>query len=229
MIAKIILCFIASVLAEDFYGKYSKVEELTDANFKSKVIDSDEMWLVEFYAPWCGHCQAFKPSYEKAAKTLKGVVKVGAMNMDVEKATGSKYGVTGFPTVKFFGLDKKKEPLTYNDQRDADAVVKYVLGQISQNVKARLGGKISSDDNKKSSGSSGSKSGGSSHSDKDEVIVLTTSDFNEKVLKSKDIWIVEFYAPWCGHCKNLEPEYKAAAAKLKGQVKLGKVDATVEE
>ena len=45
------------------------------------------------------------------------------------------------------------------------------------------------------------------------------------VLGSKDIWIVEFYAPWCGHCKALEPEYKAAAAQLKGQVKLGKVDA----
>jgi protein disulfide-isomerase A6 len=60
------------------------------------------------------------------------------------------------------------------------------------------------------------------------VVVLTDANFNDLVLKSKDIWLVEFYAPWCGHCKSLEPEWNIAAGKLKGQVKLGKVDATVE-
>jgi protein disulfide-isomerase A6 len=44
------------VKADGFYEKGSRVEELTDSNFKSKVLDSDEIWVVEFYAPWCGHC-----------------------------------------------------------------------------------------------------------------------------------------------------------------------------
>jgi len=48
---------LATVAAEEFYGgKYSKVEEITDANFQQKVLDSEEMWVIEFYAPWCGHC-----------------------------------------------------------------------------------------------------------------------------------------------------------------------------
>ena len=72
------------------------------------------------------------------------------------------------------------------------------------------------------------KSSSGSASDKD-VVVLTDSNFDEVVLGSKDIWLVEFYAPWCGHCKKLEPEWNEAATKLKGSVKLGKVDATVEE
>ena len=58
------------------------------------------------------------------------------------------------------------------------------------------------------------------------MVVLDVTNFDSLVMKSKDIWMVEFYAPWCGHCKALEPEYKQAAAQLKGQVKLGKVDAT---
>jgi protein disulfide-isomerase A6 len=59
---------------------------------------------------------------------------------------------------------------------------------------------------------------------------LTEDNFDEKVMKSKEIWMVEFYAPWCGHCKDLEPEYKSAATQLRGQkVNLGLVDATLEE
>mmetsp|Transcript_30822 Transcript_30822/g.30329 ORF Transcript_30822/g.30329 Transcript_30822/m.30329 type:complete len:124 (+) Transcript_30822:406-777(+) len=77
---------------------------------------------------------------------------------------------------------------------------------------------------KKSEGKSKSKE---PITDKD-VAVLDASSFDDLVLKSKDIWLVEFYAPWCGHCKKLEPEWNEAASKLKGTVKLGKVDATVE-
>ena len=61
-----------------------------------------------------------------------------------------------------------------------------------------------------------------------DVVVLDSLNFDELVLESKDIWIVEFYAPWCGHCKALEPEWEMAATKLKGQVKLGKVNAEAE-
>lgn len=64
-------------------------------------------------------------------------------------------------------------------------------------------------------------------SDSKDVVELTDDNFDKTVLNSEDMWLVEFYAPWCGHCKNLAPEWAAAATQLKGKVKLGALDATV--
>ena len=64
--------------------------------------------------------------------------------------------------------------------------------------------------------------------EKGEVIVLNSANFDKLVMSQKDMWMVEFYTPWCTHCKQFEPEWNEAALKLKGQVKLGKVDANAE-
>lgn len=189
---------------------------LDSKNFNSKVIQSDELWLVEFYAPWCGHCKNLAPEWIKAAKALKGVVKVGAVDMDQPDAqsVGAPYGIRGFPTIKIFGKNKNS-PSDYNSGRTAQAIVDEALNQLKTLVKERLTGK-----------SSGSSKGGSKSSDSD-VVELTESNFEKTVLNSDDMWLVEFFAPWCGHCKNLEPEWARAATELKGKVKLGAVDATV--
>lgn len=220
------LAAVVSVVSAMYESAASKVQTLDSTNFREKVLESDELWLVEFYAPWCGHCKNLEPEWEKAAKLLKGVVNIGAVNADEDKHLGGQYVEQGFPTIKVFGLGKKKSKgEDYTGGRTADAIVNFALDKLNSQVKRRLNGKDSSSSSSGSK-SSGSKSGG--YKTEDNVIVLNQANFDDVVMKSKDIWIVEFYAPWCGHCKNLEPEYKVAAANLKGQVKVGKVDATVE-
>ena len=204
-------------ICHSLYDKSSDVIELNPNNFESRVIDSDEVWIVEFFAPWCGHCKSLVPEYKKAANALKGVVKVGAVDADAHNALGSRFGVRGFPTIKIFGANKKS-PVDYSGPRNSAGLIDAAFKELRRLVDSRSGG-----------GSSGGSSGGSGRKagDKRDVIELTDSNFEEKVLKSDDLWLVEFFAPWCGHCKNLEPIWAEAATELKGKVKVGALDATV--
>lgn len=82
------LCFILLISISavfTLYGSSSDVVKLTSSNFNKDVVNSADIWMVEFFAPWCGHCKNLAPEWEKAAKVLKGIVKVGAVDMDVEK------------------------------------------------------------------------------------------------------------------------------------------------
>lgn len=90
---------------------------LNEDNWKSEVLDSNDLWLVEFYAPWCGHCKNMAPEWEKAAKQLKGVVKLGAVDMTTDERVGAPYKIEGFPTLKWFG-DNKKSPVNYEGGRE---------------------------------------------------------------------------------------------------------------
>ena len=69
-------------------------------------------------------------------------------------------------------------------------------------------------------------SGGGSGS---KVVELTESSFEKAVLGSDDLWIVAFTAPWCGHCKNLVPQFATASVDAAGKAKFGNVDSTEQQ
>jgi len=198
-----------------FYSSSDAVVNLTPANFDKEVTNSDSLWIIEFYAPWCGHCQQLTPEWKKAALALKGFVKIGAADVDNHQALGQRFGIQGFPTIKVFGGDKSK-PTDYNGQRSASAIVEEAARLARTMIQDRMSGKGG-----KSGGSGGGKKGNPA-----DVVELTTTSFDKDVMGSKDMWLVEFYAPWCGHCKKLAPEWASAASTLKGKAKLGAVDAT---
>lgn len=74
---------------------------LKDSNF-SEFIDKNRYVMVEFYAPWCGHCQSLAPEYAAAATELKGEVVLAKVDATEETVLAQKYEIQGFPTVFFF-------------------------------------------------------------------------------------------------------------------------------
>ncbi|XP_041020316.1 probable protein disulfide-isomerase A6 [Juglans microcarpa x Juglans regia] len=184
----------SSALAED-------VVVLTDDNF-DKEVGQDRGALVEFYAPWCGHCKKLAPEYEKLGTSFKKAksVLIGKVDCDAHKDVCSKYGVSGYPTIQWFPKGSL-EPKKYEGARTAEALAEFVNMEAGVNVKIA--------------------------SIPSNVVVLTPESFNEIVLdETKDV-LVEFYAPWCGHCKSLAPIYEkvATAFKLEEDVVIANLDA----
>ena len=86
--------------------------------------------MVEFYAPWCGHCKQLAPEWEEAAKKLKGSVKLGAVDATVHNSLAQEYGIKGFPTIKLFSAGKKKKAKDYQGPREAAGIVDYALSSL---------------------------------------------------------------------------------------------------
>ncbi|XP_059313279.1 probable protein disulfide-isomerase A6 [Lycium ferocissimum] len=181
-LAILALFLFSSVLADD-------VVVLTEENFE-KEIGQDRAALVEFYAPWCGHCKKLAPEYEKLGASFKKAksVVIAKVDCDEHKSVCSKYGVQGYPTIQWFPKGSL-EPKKYEGARSAEALAEFVNSEGGTNVKIA--------------------------SIPSSVVVLSSDNFDEIVLdETKDV-LVEFYAPWCGHCKSLAPIYEKVAAAFR--------------
>lgn len=128
------ILFIISVSSVGAAEEAAKEHVLTldHSNF-SDTVTKHKFIVVEFYAPWCGHCQRLAPEYEKAASVLSGheppitLAKFDA-NENENRELATKYEVRGFPTIKIL-RDGGESVQDYNGPRDADGIVAYLKKQ----------------------------------------------------------------------------------------------------
>ncbi|RPD60361.1 protein disulfide isomerase [Lentinus tigrinus ALCF2SS1-7] len=179
--------FLAAVLSVGS-ALASNVLELTPDNF-DEIIGKGKPALVEFFAPWCGHCKNLAPVYEQLADAYahaKDKVIIAKVDADgVGRPLGQQYGVTGFPTLKWFGPEGG-EPEKYDGGRDLEALANFVTSKSG--VKSSI-----------------------KPPPPPAYQILDIHTFDDVALNPEKDVIVAFTAPWCGHCKRLKPIYDDVA------------------
>jgi len=178
---------------------YADVAVVTDSNF-DEVVDGSKSVLLKFYAPWCGHCKALAPSWEGAAKAFVGAaVVVASLDAEVNSVTAKRFNVQGYPTLKYFhqGTTAGEE---YQGGRTAEDIVSFLN---SRNGYSRT-----------------------LETEPSSVLSLTSKTFEEFIGKDSHAMVM-FFAPWCGHCKHLGPEFEKVAVTFADQndIVVAKVDA----
>merc|ERR1712063_171032 len=103
---------------------------LTNDNFDSWLAEQ-EFALIEFYAPWCGHCKNLAPHYAQAAQELAGSssAKLAKVDATENPELGQKFEVRGYPTLYWFTKDSGYAPAQYNGPREAPGIVQWVTKQ----------------------------------------------------------------------------------------------------
>lgn len=76
--------------------------EFTDSSFKTDVLGSDKLTVVDFWAEWCGPCRAIGPVIEDLSKEYNGKINVGKLNVDHNPEVSINYGITSIPAILFF-------------------------------------------------------------------------------------------------------------------------------
>ena len=166
--------FLISSLAIVGAHAASSVLDLIPGNFDKVVLKSGKPALVEFFAPWCGHCKTLAPVYEELAQHFafaEDKVSIGKVDADEHKELGRRFGVQGFPTLKWFD-GKSDKPVDYTGGRDLESLTKWVTEKTGLKAKGK-------------------------RSMPSRVEMLNDRTFKQEIGGDKDV-LVAFTAPWCG-------------------------------
>lgn len=135
-LALIALTVLPNAVSAALFPKKSPVVQVSASNLKREVLGIEKPTIVAFTAPWCGHCQRLAPEFDRAARSLEGIVKFANIDCDAEanKPMCGRYGVQGFPTIKLFPPTPKRLPRDYRGERTAKALVEYAVDSLPRNV-----------------------------------------------------------------------------------------------
>lgn len=179
---------------------------LNSFNFNGIVMDDSKDVFVKFYAPWCGHCKNMAPAWRELAEMMEREhedVVIAKIDSTEHQIPG--LDISGFPTLRYYPKGNKNG-IAYQGGRQMWDFVNF----MSQNSDGM---------------------GTPQDEDHGKVVVLDAQNFHDIVMdETKDVF-VKFYAPWCGHCKNMAPTWMDLADKVSdnSDVIIAKFDADAQD
>ena len=112
------------------------VKVVVGENFEAIVNDPTKDVLIEFYAPWCGHCKSLEPKYKELGEKLAGVNDIVIAKMDATaNDVPPPYEVSGFPTIYWAPAGKKYSPKKYDSAREVDSFIEFIKKEATKPFK----------------------------------------------------------------------------------------------
>ncbi|KAM8798351.1 protein disulfide-isomerase A2 [Eudromia elegans] len=122
---------VAEGLSEEL-GEEDGVLVLHEGNF-ARALREHRLLLVEFYAPWCHHCQALAPQFAQAATLLRNEsreLRLAKVDAVAQAVLSGEFGVTAFPTLKLFRDGNRTHPVPYTGRLDAQGIVRWLQRRV---------------------------------------------------------------------------------------------------
>ncbi|XP_030315683.1 protein disulfide-isomerase A2 [Calypte anna] len=94
----------------------------------ARALKEHQLLLVEFYAPWCGHCQRLAPAFAQAATMLRNEsipVRLAKVDATAQVALAKEFNITSYPTLKLFQHGNRTHPLAYTGRMDTEGIVRW--------------------------------------------------------------------------------------------------------
>ncbi|XP_014218368.1 dnaJ homolog subfamily C member 10-like [Copidosoma floridanum] len=171
------------------------VFHLNSDNFKKlSKKKSKHLWVVDYFAPWCGPCQQLAPEWVSVAKVLKPLsfVKVASIDCEEERSLCQAQNIRSYPTIRLYPLGNEglsSVAIYNNGQRDDTSLLRWIVQFLPVKVQN-----------------------------------LNENNIKKSVLKTEEAVVVDYFAPWCSHCIVMEPHFAIAAQLLEGKVRFAKVN-----
>ena len=121
LLSLLLLALVAAAVAAEqpHYVEGEDVEIITNENFEALVDNSTDVWLLEYYAPWCGHCKKLAPIWEELGEFYKDNANLVIAKFDATANEAEGVQIRGYPTLIFYSKDNK-EGVTYEGDRDLE-------------------------------------------------------------------------------------------------------------